>query len=305
MSKNQNTEFDNEVRIQNDLNRSIESKRANHEAFTDAEIKHVCPVAMKGRMQKTEVAKLGLSEHYSFVPTVKVINDLRTLGWEVVDAVQVKSRKKSTNGYQKHMVTFEHPNYRLEGAEEFPQLLLTNSHNGENAFQLSAGIFRLVCSNGLVIKSEDYGSQRLIHKGYSFEAVREMVNEFVGQIDETLTKITAMKTVKITTEQQVEFAKQAALLRFKSKSYNEENIGNVVDLDNLLEATRPEDDGDGLWEVYNRVQESLVSGNYNYASTGNLNAEGSKTRKARPIKNFQQSIEVNEKLSQLAFAMVN
>ena len=260
---------------------------------------------MKGRMQKTEVAKLGLSEHYSFVPTIKVVNDLRTMGWEVVDAVQVKSRKKSTNGYQKHMLTFEHPDYRIEGAEEFPQLLLTNSHNGENAFQLSAGIFRLVCSNGLVIKSEDYGSQRLIHKGYSFEAVREMVNEFVGQIDETLTKITAMKTVKITTEQQVEFAKQAALLRFKSKSYNEENIGNVVDLDNLLEATRPEDDGDGLWEVYNRVQESLVNGGYNYASTGNLNAEGSKTRKARPIKNFQQSIEVNERLSKLAFAMVN
>ena len=305
MSKIQNTEFDNEVRVQNDLNRSIESKRVNHDAFTDAEIKHVCPVAMKGRMQKTEVAKLGLSEHYSFVPTIKVVNDLRTMGWEVVDAVQVKSRKKSTNGYQKHMLTFEHPNYRIEGAEEFPQLLLTNSHNGENAFQLSAGIFRLVCSNGLVIKSEDYGSQRLIHKGYSFEAVREMVNEFVGQIDETLTKITAMKTVKITTEQQVEFAKQAALLRFKSKSYNEENIGNVVDLDNLLEATRPEDDGDGLWEVYNRVQESLVNGGYNYASTGNLNAEGSKTRKARPIKNFQQSIEVNERLSKLAFAMVN
>ena len=305
MSKIQNTEFDNEVRVQNDLNRSIESKRVNHEAFTDAEIKHVCPVAMKGRMQKTEVAKLGLSEHYSFVPTIKVVNDLRTMGWEVVDAVQVKSRKKSTNGYQKHMLTFEHPDYRIEGAEEFPQLLLTNSHNGENAFQLSAGIFRLVCSNGLVIKSEDYGSQRLIHKGYSFEAVREMVNEFVGQIDETLTKITAMKTVKITTEQQVEFAKQAALLRFKSKSYNEENIGNVVDLDNLLEATRPEDDGDGLWEVYNRVQESLVNGGYNYTSTGNLNAEGSKTRKARPIKNFQQSIEVNERLSKLAFAMVN
>ena len=77
MSKNQNTEFDNEVRIQNELNRSIAEKRANREAFTDAEIKHVCPVALKGRMQKTEVAKLGLSKHYSFVPTMKVVNDLR------------------------------------------------------------------------------------------------------------------------------------------------------------------------------------------------------------------------------------
>ena len=74
MSKNQNTEFDNEVRIQNELNRSIAEKRANREAFTDAEIKHVCPVALKGRMQKTEVAKLGLSKHYSEYTSTRVID---------------------------------------------------------------------------------------------------------------------------------------------------------------------------------------------------------------------------------------
>lgn len=304
MSNIVNTEFDNEVRVQNDLKRSIELKQENHTPLNDAEIKYLCPVATKKRIVKSEIAKLGLSDHYAFVPTMKVVNDLRELGWDCVDAVQVKARKKSTNGYQKHMLTFEHPEYNVEGATEFPQLLLTNSHNGENAFQLSAGIFRLVCSNGMVIKSEDYGSQRLIHKGYSFEAVREMVNEFVGQIDETLTRITAMKDTEITTEQQIEFATQAALLRFKSNSYNEANIGDVVDLDDILESTRPEDDGDGLWEVYNRVQESLIKGGYNYASTGNLNTDGAKVRKARPIKNFQQNIEVNEKLSELAFAMV-
>ena len=231
MSKNQNQEFDNQVRIQNALKRSTEAKIANHSPLNDEEIKLICPVAMKNRMQKTEVAKLGLSEHYSFVPTIKVVNDLRKLGWECVDAVQVKSRKKSTN-----------------------------SHDGGNSFQMSAGIFRLVCANGLVIKTEDYGTARLIHKGYSFEAVQKMVNEFVSQIDNTLTNITAMKATQITRDQQIEFAKQAALLRFTSNSYNEDNIASVVDIDNILEATRSEDRGNGLWEVYNRVQESIVNG---------------------------------------------
>ena len=304
MAKELNSEFDIQARVQKSFAEATQKKVENHQALNDKEIEHLCPVAFKSTMTKAEIKKLGLSDHYSFVPTMNVVNDLRALGYEVVDAKQVKARKKSTNGYQKHMITFEHPKYKVEGVEEYPQLLLTNSHDGGNAFQLSAGIFRLVCSNGLVIKTEDYGSARLVHKGYSFEAVQKLVNEFVETIDETLTRITAMKEVELDKAQQIEFAKQAALLRFTAKSYNEDNIGDVVDLDDLLNVERKEDAGNGLWEVFNRVQESLVNGKYNYASNGKVNAADAKTRKARPIKNFKQSIDVNKKLSELAFAYV-
>jgi hypothetical protein len=305
MSKEElNNEFDVAVRLQKAFDEATREKVKNHQGLNDSEIALLCPVALKNRMVTSEVRKLGLSKHYSFVPTMKVVNDLRTLGYECVDAVQVKARKKSTNGYQKHMLTFEHPKYKIEGADEYPQLLLTNSHDGGNAFTLSAGIFRLVCSNGLVIKTEDYGTSRLVHKGYSFSAVRKLVNEFNVTVDEVLSKITAMKKVELTKEQQIEFAKQAALLRFTAKSYNEDNIADVVDLDGLLNVERKEDKGDGLYEVFNRVQESLVKGKYLYASSGKVNAEGTKTRKARPIKNFKQSIDVNKKLSELAFALV-
>ena len=298
--ENQNEEMLRQERIRN----TVLAKVEKHQALSDDDIRVVCPVAFKETMSSKEIRNLGLSKHYSFVPTSNVINDLRSMGWECVDAKQVKARKKSTRGYQKHMITFEHPKYKVEGAEEYPQLLLTNSHDGGNAFQLSAGIFRLVCSNGLVIKTEDYGSARLVHKGYSFEAVQKLVNEFVETIDETLTRITAMKEVELDKAQQIEFAKQAALLRFTAKSYNEDNIGDVVDLDDLLNVERKEDAGNGLWEVFNRVQESLVNGKYNYASNGKVNAADAKTRKARPIKNFKQSIDVNKKLSELAFAYV-
>ena len=298
--ENQNEEMLRQERVRN----TVLAKVEKHQALSDDDIRVVCPVAFKETMSEGEIKKLGLSKHYSFVPTSNVINDLRSMGWECVDAKQVKARKKSTRGYQKHMITFEHPKYKVEGAEEYPQLLLTNSHDGGNAFQLSAGIFRLVCSNGLVIKTEDYGTARLVHKGYSFEAVQKLVNEFVETIDETLTRITAMKEVELDKAQQMEFAKQAALLRFTAKSYNEDNIGDVVDLDDLLNVERKEDAGNGLWEVFNRVQESLVNGKYNYAMNGKVNAADAKTRKARPIKNFKQSIDVNKKLSELAFAYV-
>ena len=299
------TEMRDEVNAINDAARKqqafhnqVFTKVSKHQPLEDNEIKYLAPVAFKSEMTTQEVANLGLSDHYSFVPTMNVVRDLQTMGWDCVDAKQVKARKKSTNGYQKHMLTFEHPKYKVEGVEEYPQLLLTNSHDGGNAFQLSAGIFRLVCSNGLVIKTEDYGTQRLIHKGYSFEAVQEMVEGFIATIDETMTRITAMKRTQLDKDQMTEFAKQAALLRFTSKSYNEENIDKVVYIDELLDATRKEDNGNAVWEVFNRVQERLVGGNYHYKGTKD------KPRKARPIKNFQQSFEVNKKLSELAFAYV-
>ena len=304
MAKELNSEFDIQARVQKSFAEATQKKVENHQALNDKEIEHLCPVAFKSTMTKAEIKKLGLSDHYSFVPTMNVVNDLRALGYEVVDAKQVKARKKSTNGYQKHMLTFEHPKYKVEGKEEYPQILLTNSHDGGNAFTLSAGIFRLVCSNGLVIKTEDYGSARLVHKGYSFEAVQKLVKEFEETVSEVLNKITEMKKVQLTKEQQIEFAKKAALLRFTAKSYNEDNIADVVSIDDLLNVDRKEDAGNGLYEVFNRVQESIVQGKYLYAASGKVNDADTKTRKARPIKNFKQSIDVNKKLSALAFELV-
>ena len=310
-----------QAREQQAYHNTVVNKVLKHQALNDEDIKYLCPVAFKDKMTKAEINRLGLSKHYSFVPTMNVVNDLRALGYEVVDAKQVSARKKSTKGYQKHMITLEHPKYKLDQVKEveiadgetetqvkkpteYPQILLTNSHDGGNAFTLSAGIFRLVCSNGLVIKTEDYGSARLVHKGYSFEAVQKLVKEFEETVSEVLNKITEMKKVELTKEQQIEFAKKAALLRFTAKSYNEDNIEKVVNIDDLLNVERKEDAGNGLYEVFNRVQESIVQGKYLYAASGKVNDADTKTRKARPIKNFKQSIDVNKKLSALAFELV-
>ena len=101
-----------EIQRQQAVQNTIDAKVKAHQALTDSDIEFICPVAFKEKMTKSEIKNLGLSKHYSFVPTSRVINDLRSLGWNPVDAKQVKARKKETNGYQKHMVTFENDSYK-------------------------------------------------------------------------------------------------------------------------------------------------------------------------------------------------
>ena len=54
------------------------------------------------------------------------------------------------------------------------KLMLTNSHDGKNSFQFQAGLYRLICSNGLVIADEQFESVKMRHMGYSFEDLQDM-----------------------------------------------------------------------------------------------------------------------------------
>ena len=58
-----------------------------------------------------------VSKHYTHIPTTKVINDMRTLGWDVVDVKEVKARKAATRGVQKHLVVFRNPEVVINGQD--------------------------------------------------------------------------------------------------------------------------------------------------------------------------------------------
>jgi len=201
----------------------------------------------------------------------------------------VNARKKK--GFQRHMIKFINRDFIKENTTEYPELLLSNSHDGTTAFKLDVGIFRLVCSNGLVIKSEDFGSMRVRHYGYDFEVIKAAVNEMMESIPDYLKQVDGMKQQKLEESQMMEFARKAAMLRFANVT--EEAIDKVVDLDDFLETTRKEDEGNGLWEVFNRVQEKVVNGKFNYSFS-------KKERKARPVKGFKQQVKLNQDLWELA-----
>ena len=256
------------------------------EFLSDTQIKEKAPCVF------SEKPSNEVSKHYTHIPTSKVINDMRTLGWEVVDAQEVKARKDSTKGFQKHLVVFRNPDVVINGEygdTVFPRVLLTNSHDGKNSFTFTAGLFRMICENGLVISTSTFEDVKMRHMGYSFEELQVKIKEMVEKLPLTVDSMNKMKETELGQNQAVDFAKKAINTRFTDQELKRIKIN----FDELLTPTRIEDEGKDLWSIFNVVQEKIISGDFEYTAAG-------RARKAREIKNFKQDQKINKDLFELA-----
>ena len=253
------------------------------ETISKEQVKQVAPSVF------TKTGSSNVSEKYSHIPTERVMDDMSALGWNVVDAKEIKARKNQ--GFQKHMLIFANPEIIINGNDGdtvFPRILLTNSHDGKNAFTFKAGLFRLVCSNGLVIADEQFGEMKIRHMGYDFEALQDLITQMVEKLPLTVESMNKFKNKQLSEEQKQKFALEALGLRFDTEN-------KTFNVSEFLTPTRKEDEGNDLWSVFNLVQEKLVNGMVDYRA-------GSKQRKARRIKNFQQDVKLNSELYELALA---
>lgn len=129
--------------------------------------------------------------------------------------------------------------------------------------------------------------------GYTFEELQVKIKEMVERLPLTVESMNIMKSTEIEEEQAIKFAEKALTTRFTEKQLKVFKI----DLKELIQPTRDEDNGTDVWSVFNVVQEKLISGDFTYTS-------GSKMRKARQIKNFSQDLKVNKELFGMALELV-
>jgi len=263
-----------------------------------------------------------VSSKYSHIPTDKLIDDMELLGWIAIDAKEVKARQASTKGFQKHLVVFRNPEIVINQLPEgitrddksptgyrkadgtfakansidtvFPQILLTNSHDGKNAFTFTAGLFRMICENGLVISTNEFEKVSIRHMGYDFEELQKQINEMVEKLPLTVESMNKMIDTKMEEKAILDFAKNMLAVRFP-----EEELKRItIDMDEFITPVRPEDKGDDLWSVFNVIQEKIIEGDFDYTI-------GTKHRKARQIKNFKQDMDLNSKMFDVALQYVN
>ena len=225
---------------------------------------------------------------YKFVPTTDIIEKMEDNGWVLTEAKQSSTKSDLRRDYGVHLVKFQHPEISIAdgsgGVEGRPQMVFLNSHDGTRPLQMELGIFRLVCWNGLVVKSADLGGFRERHTKLTNDAVKVLLDEKLQLAETAVEKINRWSDIQMKRVDMRKFAVDALLMRL-----NEERQPEEHEIISILEPRRPADERNDLWHVYNRVQENLIKGGFNIGE-----------RQARAITNPVADMVLNQGLWQLA-----
>jgi hypothetical protein len=233
-----------------------------------------------------------ITNRYKFTSTKEVINMMQDLGYALTEVKQASTKIPLRRDFGAHIVQFQHPDLYIKategGVEARPQVVMINSHDGSRPISFEMGIFRLVCSNGLMIKSMDMGGFKERHTKLDFTALKNLINEKVETLPQAVNRINQFTSREMTAKERTEFAMNALRLRA-----GEEKVAETYELNSILSPRRDADQGTNLWKVFNTVQENLVRGGFQ------LN-----DRQARAITNPWADLDLNRELWSLAEAYV-
>lgn len=236
-----------------------------------------------------------VSDRYRFLSTIKVIDALRDNGYEVAMASQSMTKDASNKPFARHLLRLRHRNLFSPDnvGDEIPELALTNSHNRSSTYNLMFGIFRMICSNGMVVASSTINAIKVVHRGDKdlLEQIIKVSKQITGQTEEVFNQINRFKGVELDNNEQIAFAEAA-----------KEIVPTTIDLEprTLLSVRRYADRGNGsrdLWRTSNIVQENIIKG-----GARGRNTKGNRTS-LRAVKSIKNNININQAIWKLTEKM--
>lgn len=262
----------------------------SHRELDDFEIEKMAPAVFSNE-------KWGaLSNQYKFFSTKKIVDEMRANGFAVVDAQQSNTSIKERETKVKHLLRFakrEDLNDRKHVVgDETPEIVLTNAHDGRASWQLRAGIFRLVCTNGMIVQSENFGALNVRHVGHSYEDVIEESLKIANNMPMVRERIAQMKSINLSEMKRREMANDAAKLLGKNVL--------LFDSTELLNPRRNEPQANSLWTTFNIIQENLIRGGVQLSAKDRFGSR----RLTRGIKSIDRDISINSKLWSLAESFI-
>lgn len=241
----------------------------------------------------------AVSEKYTFLPTTETLKLLEDRGWFPMRVQEAPLRPKSSRqGFQKHIVNLRQEQDINAGTrEDVFELLLENSHDRSTRQSLRGGVFRLVCTNGLVIAKAIFAELRVTHIHVDREEILRYVDnagEFARNIQGHLAE---MKSIELTDSQRLNFAESAMVLR-----YGENRLVWPVVSEKLLQPQRNADEGKTLWKTFNVIQENVIKGGQ---FDSRLDPNGRPYMPTKPITNLQRQMELNTGMWEIAESYVD
>lgn len=224
----------------------------------------------------TKTPSPKVSDRYSFADSEYYLQKFIDADWTIHSARQV-----SKSEYAPHQVVLRNKDIATVG-DLLPQLIFTNSHNGIKKMTIDTGIYRLVCSNGLVVPTSITQSLSIKHLDLGDSTTDTIVNSFYEKVPIIMNSIDRMRNKILTNDEIDNFTYNALQIRFINA------VG--ININDVVKPLRIEDNSDDLWTVFNVVQEKIIRGGIKLPSN----------RHSRPINNFVNDNDINTKLWQLA-----
>ena len=229
-----------------------------------------------------------VSQKYHFIATIEIIEQLRAESWYPVTVNEAGVRDLEKDGFQQHYVRFQHFSDLINPTSNIVELLLFNSHDRSKSFTISAGIYRYVCSNGLVIADNVFDSYKIKHLGDKENDVINAVNKITQIKPKLLEKISKFESITLNQNEKESFLQSALPLRFDEH----------LELDNpneLLTPLRIEDKKDDLYTVLNILQENFLS-----SKVSGYNKETNRRFTSKQITSISKDVEINKGLWDIA-----
>ena len=240
------------------------------------------------------------SDRFAPIPTMAVLGELKREGFVVVSAQQSRAKDESKKNFTKHMLRLRHVN-DLENTgrdrmkDSHGEIILKNANDGSSTYQLMAGIYRLVCSNGMIGWSPLFDKVNVRHSGNLKKIADNVIEGTYRVLDESnhlLSVRDQWSNIQLTHDDQMALAESAHVVRFGD---SEGKTDTPITPRHLLVTRRVADRGDDLWSTFNRIQENAIK--------GGLSAYNQNTRRmstTREVKNIDNDVKINRALWQLA-----
>ncbi|MFY9104471.1 DUF932 domain-containing protein [Aliarcobacter cryaerophilus] len=197
----------------------------------------------------------GVSDKYAFVPTFKLLDTFRNAGYYPIKAGESKVRDEASEGYQKHIIQFRSLEnlLRPNAKDEYEDIVLTNSHNRTSSFIVDLAVFRIVCSNMLVVPSKSFVHTSIVHVGFTEQKVKNAIKEVTSYMPKIKEEVAKFKSIYLTSAEEQMLANAAIDIRFDTNTH-------YIEAKELLKVNYEEDYVSTLWSAYNRIQEAMIRG---------------------------------------------
>ena len=236
-----------------------------------------------------ESASERTKKAYKFISSAEVVRALMDAGFEPSAARQTRSRRGSDPLHARHMIRLRHARETISIADSIGEICLINAHDGPSAYRLLAGLYRPVCTNGLLCRMGDFAMIRVPHRSSVAADVVAGALAITAQFGEIRTRVEGMAARELTDVEQLKFADEAFEIRYANVEQPP-----AFAAERLLEARRSADAGSSLWLTYNRLQLSVVAGGLPYHSRSR------RLVSMRRIHSIREDIRVNVALWQAA-----